>query len=68
MPLRSDKDISALMREGTEVDAALARGVREAMIRHYQAGQSAVEWRDGKCVWLTPEEIKIRIEEMDKKK
>ena len=56
------------MKEGSQVDAALVRGVREALLRHCQAGQSVVEWRDGKSVWLTPAEIKLRIEEMDKKK
>jgi len=55
----------AVMTEGTEVDEALARGVRDALLRHCQAGVPAVEWQDGKCVWLSPEEIKRRIEEMD---
>ncbi len=68
MAARTDKDITALMKKGTEVDAALVRGVREAMMRYCRAGQSAVEWRDGKCVWLTPAEIERRLEEMDKKK
>ena len=68
MAHRTDKDIGALMKEGTQVQAALARGVREALMRHVHAGVPAVEWQDGKCVWLSPEEIKRRIEEMDKKK
>ena len=68
MARRTDKDIMALMTEGTEVDKALARGVRDALVRHRQAGVPVVEWRDGKSVWLTPEEIQRRIEEMDRKK
>ena len=68
MAARTDKDISALMKEETPVQAALTRGVREALMRHVQAGVPAVEWQDGKSVWLSPEEIKRRIEEMDKKK
>ena len=66
MARRTDKDIMALMTEGSEVDKALAGGVRDALMRHVQAGVPAVEWRDGKCVWLSPEEIKRRIEEMDR--
>lgn len=68
MARRNGKDIMALMTEGTEVDEALARGVRDALVRHLQAGVSVVEWQDGKCVWLSPEEIRRRIEEMDRKK
>jgi len=55
------------MDEGTAVDEALARGVREALRRHVQAGVPAVEWRDGKTVWVGPEELARRIAEMDKK-
>jgi len=36
-------------------------------VRHVQAGQPVVEWRDGTCVWLGPDEIKQRIKEIDKK-
>ena len=68
MAHRTDKDILTLMTTGTEVDEALARGVRDALMRHVQAGVPAVEWQGGKCVWLSPEEIKLRIEEMDRKK
>ena len=67
MAAKTDKDVSAIMKEGTLVDAALTAGVREALVRHVQARQPVVEWRDGKCVWLTPTEIKQRIAEIDKK-
>ena len=67
MTVRTDRDISAIMAEGTLVDAALVRGVREALLRHCRAGQPAVEWQDGKSVWLTPAEIERRLEETDKK-
>ena len=65
MVRRTDKDITALMTEGTAVTRALARGVHDALLRHVQAGVPAVEWQDGKCVWLSPEEIKQRIEKMN---
>ncbi len=67
MAARSEKDIDAIIRDGALVGAALTAGVREALVRHVQAGQPVVEWRDGKCVWLGPEEIKQRIKEIDKK-
>ena len=58
---RTDKDISALMKERTQITAALRRGVREALERHVRAGVPAVEWRDGKCVWLSPDEIRKQL-------
>ena len=67
MAAEIDKDVSLIMKEGKLVDAALTAGVREALVRHVQAGLPVVEWRDGKCVWLTPDEIKQRIAEIDKK-
>jgi len=63
----TDKDVGLIMKEGKLVDAALTAGVREALVRHVQAGLPVVEWRDGKCVWLTPDEIKQRIAQIDKK-
>jgi len=66
MAARTDKDIGGLIRERRQVDAALARGVREALMRHCRAGVPAVEWQDGKCVWLAPEELERRVEEMGK--
>ena len=67
MAAKTDKDVSAIMKDGTLVDAALTAGVREALERHRRAGLSVVEWRDGKSVWLTPAEIERRIKEIDKK-
>jgi len=63
----TDKDVGLIMKEGKLVDAALTAGVREALVRHVQAGLPVVEWRDGRCVWITPDEIKHRIKEIDRK-
>ena len=38
----------------------LAKGVREALIKHKQAGNSIVIWRDGKIVTIKPEEITVQ--------
>jgi isoaspartyl peptidase/L-asparaginase-like protein (Ntn-hydrolase superfamily) len=57
MEKKSEKSIDEIFREGTSIDKALKQGVREALLRHKQAGNSIVVWRDGKIVWLKPEEI-----------
>src|SRR6266480_6125099 len=42
-----------------ELIDAIDRAVRAALARHKALGQSVVVWRDGKVVWLTPEEIEL---------
>ncbi|MFO7899986.1 MAG: hypothetical protein R6V58_13115, partial [Planctomycetota bacterium] len=68
MAPKTNKDVSAIMEEGTQVDAALRKGVRDALVRHVQAGAPVVEWRDGKCVWIGPEEITRRPRRFTKKR
>lgn len=58
MPERK-KSIEELFEEGTEIDAALQRAVREALIRHKKLGESIVVWEDGKVVVLPPEKIPV---------
>ena len=38
---------------------ALAQGVRDALLKHKQAGNSICEWRDDKVVWISPENIPV---------
>ena len=51
------KDIDRIFVEGKEIDEAMKRAVREAILRHKRAGNPVVTWKDGKIVWLQPEEI-----------
>ena len=51
------KSILELMTGGDEIDLALQRAVREALIRHKKLGESVAVWRDGEAVILPPEEI-----------
>jgi hypothetical protein len=53
------KTIEEIFDEGTEIDAALERAVREAWIRHKKLGQSIVVWQEGKVVTLPPDQIPI---------
>lgn len=59
MEEKNKKEIDDIFREGILIDKALMEGVREALIRHKQAGNPIVVWRDEKVVWLTPEEIPV---------
>jgi len=51
------KDISRIIAEGTEIDAALKQAVQKAVLQHKLAGNPIVVMQDGKMVWLKPEEI-----------
>lgn len=51
--------ISLLLADREKISQALARGVREALLKHKQAGNPVATWRDGKVVWIPPEEILI---------
>lgn len=52
-----EKSINEIFSEGTLIDKALKQAVREAILQHKRAGNPIVVWRDGKMVWLKPEEI-----------
>ncbi|BCG46030.1 hypothetical protein GEOBRER4_n0807 [Citrifermentans bremense] len=54
----SDK-IEEVLSDPDRITEALAAGVREALKKHKQAGNPVVVWRDGKMVWLKPEEIQV---------
>ncbi len=49
--------ISEIFEDKEKISQALAKGVHEALSRHKQAGNPVVTWRDGRIVWLKPEEI-----------
>ncbi len=41
------------------IEQVLRRAARDALKKHKQAGNPIAEWRDGKVVWVPPEEIVI---------
>ncbi|PIQ95131.1 MAG: hypothetical protein CO148_03600 [Nitrospirae bacterium CG_4_9_14_3_um_filter_41_27] len=55
---RKDK-IAEAFANPEKITQALTQGVREALLKHKQAGNPVVVWRNGKMVWLKPEEIPV---------
>ncbi len=51
------KEESLFVRYADEITPAYHRAVREAMLKHKRAGVPAVIERDGKIVYLQPEDI-----------
>jgi hypothetical protein len=60
---RSGDSVNERVRDLRLIEQALARAVRDALRRHKQAGNPICEWRDGKVVWIAPEDIKISDED-----
>jgi len=57
------KDIEAIFADGTAIDEAVKRAVREAVRRHKLLGNPIAVWRDNKVCWLQPDEIPLPEEE-----
>jgi hypothetical protein len=51
------RSISELLADHATVTAALGKAFREAVLKHAQAGQPASTSKDGKLVWLQPDEV-----------
>ena len=45
------------LKDRVAITQAIQRAVREAVLAHARAGYPVAEWRDGKVVWVPPEEI-----------
>lgn len=52
-----EKNIDQIFAEGTLIDRALKQAVHEAVLQHKRAGNPIAAWRDGRTVWLKPEDI-----------
>ena len=52
-------DIGERLADLNGMQAALAAGVRAAVRRHKLLGNPIAVWRDGRVVWLAPDEIEI---------
>lgn len=50
-------DLEQILSDDSKIETAVRRAVREAIARHKRAGNPIAVWREGKVVWLSPEEI-----------
>lgn len=49
-----------LLQDRAVIQAAIAKGTREAVLAHARAGHSIPVYRNGKVIWIPPEEILAR--------
>ena len=57
MAIDPSRDIDQAFCLGTPIDEALNDAVRDAVRHHERMGLPLAAWRDGKTVWLLPEEL-----------
>jgi hypothetical protein len=60
--LPSGTSLSDRLNDIRLIERALARAVRRALLSHKQAGNPIAVWRDGKVMWIAPEDIPIAPE------
>lgn len=58
----SGRSVLDRIRDAELVQEALRRGVREALRQHKRAGNPVAVWREGRTVWLNPDEIPVTDE------
>jgi len=52
------KDVNRIfVEDGHLIDEALKQGVRDAVLRHKEAGLPVVLYRDGKAVLVMPQDL-----------
>jgi hypothetical protein len=55
--------ITELFEDGTAIDEALRQAARDARRFHKAIGNPMATWRDGKVVWVQPEDIVVDMPE-----
>lgn len=56
---KTKRSIDEFFSNGSEIDEALQQAVKEALLKHKKAGNPVVSWKDGKIIWIQPEDIPV---------
>ena len=60
MKAEAAKDLDRIFVEESHlITEAIRKGVRDAILRHKQAGLPIVVYRDGKSVWIDPSDFDV---------
>jgi hypothetical protein len=58
--LKQNNDrIAIILNDSAKVTMILQAGIKQALLKHKQAGNPICEWRDNKVVWISPENIPV---------
>ncbi len=53
--------IAELLADDALINEAIARAVREAVLKHARAGQPVATWQNGQVIWMKPDEVLSRL-------
>jgi len=54
---KEDEDIAKLFNDPDKLTIIIQSGIRDALLKHKQAGNPICEWKTDKVVWISPENI-----------
>jgi hypothetical protein len=57
--MSNNPTIDELFQDGRAIDEALKEAARDARRLHKALGNPMATWKDGKVVWVPPEEIQV---------
>ncbi|MBP0014947.1 MAG: hypothetical protein J7545_10975 [Roseofilum sp. SBFL] len=57
----NDKDIPAIFAEHILIDQGIQKAINRAVWEHKQLGNPVAAWKDGKVVWIAPEDLDIEL-------
>jgi hypothetical protein len=55
-------DLDGILSDSDRIEGAVQKAVQDALRMHKRAGNPIAVWRDGKVVWLPPDEIPVSLE------
>lgn len=55
----NEVDIAKILQDQDQVTQAIQIGIKKALLKHKQAGNPVCEWKQGKVVWMAPEDIPV---------
>jgi hypothetical protein len=67
MKANGKPSIPELIRDKPRIQKALRDAVQDTLRTHKLLGQPIVGWRDGKVVWIPPEEIELLPDDTENK-
>ncbi len=56
---KAEPTLDELFEDGRAIDEALREAARDARCLHKALGNPMATWRDGRVVWVQPEEIRV---------
>lgn len=56
-------NIPKILEDQDRVVKAIQKGIKDALLKHKQAGNPVCGWKDGKVIWVSPENIPVNTKD-----